>query len=339
MHAQCARLLFDEESGFETNKQTNNQVGELSISREQAEFVWDTLIPCLNKLVRRHYPLLPEQENQLIETVRAVVPFVARSLKANHQLNKFRAFDAVAFFETLHNKLWSVESARPKVDAQAAKVGPKLTTLFTQVRVQLSETTAQFDSAVLNDGQLAVHTREYAEETEVNRRFNRFCENLSTAYRGHNTVHAQLGVVLPSVVHTTAQNEPYCGVEGADDALTLGLQFQHFLRLLVDKTKTQILFKPTVLETLVQLLSDGDEGGTGVSQAEANTVNRTKVLLLQAISAVKRNMDALSNGKASNVLRQIELQDQIVSAGAGDVTFSRSLFWVGLFFGRSAVYE
>lgn len=303
-----------------------------SINEIQAEFVWDVLIPCLDKLVTFHFPSDEPSRKCLYKIASHLVYFVKNAMNTNTRAheNKFRLLGAVSAFEAFEKKLWpdsgGAENDRESAESVFSKVpwyDPKSDKEYTMTSATKAEAAFHNAYLALGKAQQTAHAgvnvssaaskyqKYYAEEIEMNSRFNSLVSSLGEVYASTNTVESQLNFPEHPPCKVIEQYDAeYCDLE--EGPLPLGPEFQHLVMLFVtyDKTPPEIKFKPGALDVFVRLWDEHLSGAAELSAKDRQLMSHTMARALQITRAAIRNLEVVDAPQKS----MYDAQDQIIEA-------------------------
>ena len=152
----------------------------------------------------------------------------------------------------------------------------------------------------------------YKDEQKINMMLCSFASNLREAYGGPNTVEAQLGVPI---------NRKYTLMEG-DEALPLGIEFQHLVGAFIDSEKEDPLEKYTNIATVIGQVRDALTYQKG-SEREKIRLEELTRRSLQVLRTVLHNeiikVPDETTGKQSDIAEQedvvAEAQEALIEMG------------------------
>ena len=258
-----------------------------------SSYAFDTFVPCLQKLADQHFPANHTLQ-ELIKSMALSLSglYLAAMNSPGAGLNKYRLFDMTSLFATLKKP-----DRMPAVCDLSTDEGK----LFMEAYETVSQRAIKADAHITSDANQA-YAQKYADENQINRKFNVFVAKLREAYCGANTIQAQIGAEQlkkgSKAVHTARASDhpvdledPYCDDPGEDEALPLGPEFQQLVEVFYDPVGDHVILPH--LDILVRLFSESHIHAATYSSQERLLLQRVNVKMLQVIRAAIHNKDKL----------------------------------------------
>ena len=276
-----------------------------------ARYAFDTFVPCLQKLVDRHFPTTSPTLQELIKSMALSLSrlYLAAMKAPGAGLDKYRLFDMASLFATLKKT-----DRLPVVGDLSTAEGK----LFTEAYEMVSQRAIAADAHITSDANRA-HDQKYGAENQVNRKFNVFVAKLREAYCGVNSIQDQIdanqikkGSKAAKAAKANGRtpvdlDDPYCDEPGEDEALPLGPEFQQLVEVFYDPVGDHIILPH--LDILVRLFQESHTHAATYSSHERLLLQRVNVKMLQVIRATIHNKDKLG-------LPTTGIQSEVSSSGA-----------------------
>eukprot|EP00040_Diaphanoeca_grandis_P002750 m.22601 g.22601 ORF g.22601 m.22601 type:complete len:2904 (-) comp13869_c0_seq1:198-8909(-) len=273
-------------------------------------FTFDVFVPCIEQLVNRHFPnSIPGAVDDTSKSLQDMIIKICDVLvdmsfricdsKCGVKMDKFRLFALTQLLTTFKARLQPLQYL-------GTEGGKRLL----QALEKVSQKALKADIGVI-EGDDEAFARMYKEETTRNKSFNQFVQELETAYRSSNTIEAQLGGHKPNhgkSVPVVDVTEEYCERPEEDEALPLGPEFQHLIKVFYHGSIGHGHFVRDHLNILVRLWDDTHTHEATYTAQERMDLHGVNVKFLQVVRGIIHNADKLEYPTSA-------LQAEVANAG------------------------
>ena len=258
------------------------------MSEDEEEFAYEGLLPVIKVVLQDHFD--KEQNPASVRAVQAIAKhvcaFAERVVSDISDINYIKCLCSLVL--ELRKACHSPRLAR-------AHTGPQAVGIPAEVIAHLSNRLSVKQAGIADSPAKASFDATFKKQIELDRKLHRYVRNMRTAFCGENNVRDQLS--QRNLPHEAARHQ-YSEIEGSDEALPLGLEFQWQVNsmLVCNGHWTPQQLQPDVTNA-VRFFKAVHALGTKLHEQERADQERAIIRLLQVFRAIMHNEEVTGNNK------------------------------------------